>query len=271
MSKKINLSLLKKGAETIKARPWQENLGKVVGVTAKICDGLGDFIPGGAIIGGACTLGAKLLLPEPEEENEVNTDIEGIKTALKTEFVEIGKQIDQVEGSVSKIKDHVLKNLEISIQMRFKAQLEVIESAHKMLRRRGLKLRNYEKASKQLNSNFNNLETQAQAALTRERVKDHMVAIQEISGNDSEDEDNYETIENVAKYYVIVNAKFLELAVLYHIYCEEDTEVIPDEVELAYSCFNDNYHGILEEYKEITGQSLFKEEVTEEGKHILIN
>ena len=59
-------------------KTWAEPLGKGLAVGAKIADGLGSFVPGANIVGGALAFGASLLNPEPtiedlqEELQEIN-------------------------------------------------------------------------------------------------------------------------------------------------------------------------------------------------------
>ena len=49
----------------IQKKPWAEPLGKTLEVTAKIVEGVGGFIPGAGVIGGALFFGATLLNPAP--------------------------------------------------------------------------------------------------------------------------------------------------------------------------------------------------------------
>lgn len=56
----------------MRQKPWAEPLGQVLGVTGKIVEGVGDFIPGGHLIGGALSFGASLLNPEPTLEDLQN-------------------------------------------------------------------------------------------------------------------------------------------------------------------------------------------------------
>ena len=68
---KVNESV-DKSLEKVRQKPWAEPLGKVLGVTGKIVEGVGDFIPGGHLIGGALSFGASLLNPEPTLEDLQN-------------------------------------------------------------------------------------------------------------------------------------------------------------------------------------------------------
>ena len=47
----------------VRAKTWSEPLGKACAVTGGIVSGLGNFVPGLGVIGGALSLGSKVLNP----------------------------------------------------------------------------------------------------------------------------------------------------------------------------------------------------------------
>ena len=49
---------------TVRGQPWSEPLGKACSVTGGIVKAIGNFVPGFGILGGALSLGSKLLNPK---------------------------------------------------------------------------------------------------------------------------------------------------------------------------------------------------------------
>ena len=73
------------GLEKVRAQRWAQPLGRALEVSGKIVELVGDFVPGGNIIGGALSFGATLLNPPPDEFDlqsglaEVKAAIEGAR------------------------------------------------------------------------------------------------------------------------------------------------------------------------------------------------
>ena len=59
------MTFVKDGIGKVRSKPWAEPVGTALGVTASICKGLGDFVPGLGIIGGSINVASKLLNPAP--------------------------------------------------------------------------------------------------------------------------------------------------------------------------------------------------------------
>ena len=60
------------GLKKIQQQEWAEPVGKALAVSGQICDTLGNFIPGLGMVGGALSVGASLLNPEPSIEDLQN-------------------------------------------------------------------------------------------------------------------------------------------------------------------------------------------------------
>ena len=58
------MSYVKEGIDKVRSKPWAEPVGKALGVTASICEGL-NFVPGLGIVGGALKMGSSVLNPAP--------------------------------------------------------------------------------------------------------------------------------------------------------------------------------------------------------------
>ena len=52
------------GLEKVRSKKWAEPVGVALAGTATICEGLGNFVPGIGIIGGALKIGSSLLNPD---------------------------------------------------------------------------------------------------------------------------------------------------------------------------------------------------------------
>jgi len=73
---------VQEGLEKIREKEWAEPLGKGLAIGASIVNGMGSFLPGAGILGGAMSLGASLLHPEPTLE-ELREELLEIKQILK--------------------------------------------------------------------------------------------------------------------------------------------------------------------------------------------
>jgi len=109
-----------KGLEKVQAKTWAEPLGKTLAISGKSVKGMGDFVPGASIIGGALTFGSTLLNPEPSmqdlqrELKEIKITLEkgsqssGITRALQKEQKEIQEKIANPVGEMARKEKSVL-------------------------------------------------------------------------------------------------------------------------------------------------------------------
>ena len=72
------MTFVKEGLDTVRSKQWAEPVGTALGVTASLCNGLGDFVPGLGIIGGAINIGSKILNPAPSLADIKRTEQEVI-------------------------------------------------------------------------------------------------------------------------------------------------------------------------------------------------
>ena len=85
-------------------KSWAEPLGKALAVSSTIVDGLGHFVPGVGVIGGALSFGATLLNPQPSLKD------------LQKQLIDI--QATLVDGALSKTIMMVLQKEKKEIQDR---------------------------------------------------------------------------------------------------------------------------------------------------------
>ena len=113
--------------EKIQKKPWAEPLGKTLEVTGKIVEGVGSFVPGAGVIGGALSFGATLLNPTPSLKDlqndlkQVQEALEGsssqsevLMRALLREQAEIKQKIShpepEIKGNFEEVKSEMKEN-----------------------------------------------------------------------------------------------------------------------------------------------------------------
>ena len=99
------VSWAKEGIEKIRSKPWAEPAGMALGAAASICQGLGNFVPGVGIIGGALKMGSVILNPSPSladlkrSEQELASKLSGetgiLKGVIERELQDIREKIAQ--------------------------------------------------------------------------------------------------------------------------------------------------------------------------------
>ena len=86
-------------------KTWAEPLGKALAVSSTIVNGLGTFLPGVGVIGGALSFGATLLNPEPSLK-DLQKQLRDIQATLsdgalsKTIMMVLQKEQKEVEGRI---------------------------------------------------------------------------------------------------------------------------------------------------------------------------
>ena len=124
---------------TVRGQTWSEPLGKACSVTGGIAKGLGNFMLGFGILGGALSLGSKLLNPkaskndleraqgEHERKNsgtgsgEVREDMEEVKAEVKELMKEVQQFSQSVGQEIKDMKDVVNRTFDLVVDTRYKA------------------------------------------------------------------------------------------------------------------------------------------------------
>ena len=195
------LSWMKDPIEKIKSRSWKQNLGTAMRVTAKIAEVA--MPPGaGSIVGGALSIGAKLLDPQ-DDNDEIATDIAEVKRELQAGFKEIEKEMGKVESGIADLKCQMTKNLEQTVALRFKDPLGKIESTYERMVKMGkIKM---DVATKHLKDNFEKLAIKADQYLKPETIREYLEAIPG---------DN-EMRRKVMQYVILVSGKTVIVSMLW--------------------------------------------------------
>ena len=163
------MSYVKKGIEKVRCKSWSEPVGQSLDVTASICEGLGNFLPGAGLVGGALQMGSCLLNPKPtladlrrtEEKlqsslndatgftkeileqklEELREDIrnpqpeilqnfEVIKEQLQTSAIDISKDVCKIEEKLCDLKDIIGYTYSLVRDIRYKSGIEQVEAAY---------------------------------------------------------------------------------------------------------------------------------------------
>eukprot|EP00092_Neocalanus_flemingeri_P025111 GFUD01027228.1.p1 GENE.GFUD01027228.1~~GFUD01027228.1.p1 ORF type:complete len:752 (+),score=153.06 GFUD01027228.1:200-2455(+) len=115
MTEKIKqtCSYVSESLDKVRSTEWAEPVACVLKVTGTIVQGLGNFVPGLGILGGAFILGTKLLNPQPKlsdlrkTEKSLKLDIEKFKSKSVSSFEidSLSKDLDNVQNSITNFKE----------------------------------------------------------------------------------------------------------------------------------------------------------------------
>ena len=147
---------VKESLKKVQEKPWAEPLGEALEVSAKIVEGLRNFVPGANMIGGALSFGATLLNPQPtlkdlqQQLSEIKKDLEsptlgavavrllekekkdileaiekenkGVMDAMQTMFDKVSTSNTELTKDMADIKDRVNQILLHVVEARFKVR-----------------------------------------------------------------------------------------------------------------------------------------------------
>ena len=110
------MSFVKDGIDKVRQKQWAEPLGVAMGVTASICNGLGSFVPGLGMVGGAIQMGGKILNPAPSladikrSEKEILESLEG-QTGIIKETLE--KRLETIREEMKRPQSEIVEDFQI--------------------------------------------------------------------------------------------------------------------------------------------------------------
>ena len=148
----------KEKKENIQSKPWAEPVGIALGVTSSILNGLGSFVPGLSILGGACKMGSVLLNPSPtmhdlkRQTNDLEKKLENssgltkdalekkmeelqektfleIRGEIQTLAKEISKEMQSFKNELHDVKLVLEKTFQIISDIRYKDTIEKVDAA----------------------------------------------------------------------------------------------------------------------------------------------
>ena len=119
---------------TVRGQTWSEPLGKACSVTGGIVKAIGNFVPGFGILGGALSLGSKLLNPKATRNDlerakgksigtgsgEVREDLEEVKAEVKELIRDVQQFSQSVGQEIKDMKDVVNRTFDIVVDTHYK-------------------------------------------------------------------------------------------------------------------------------------------------------
>jgi len=270
------MTFVKEGLDTVRSKPWAEPVGTALGVTASICRGLGDFVPGLGIVGGAINIGAKMLNPAPtladikRTEQEVISQLEGqtgmikellehkletLREEMKRPHSEILEDFDivkkEVQSSASAMTQHMnaigeelvdMKNIinhtyQLVRDTRYRDGIEKIEGAYETFING---LNNLEDTLKDLRGYMFELQVHCNQNLKPQRIREYLRAIlltEEIA-----------MAQQIFKYILVVRSMYLQVVCAYYVYQED-----PDRVGREFELFNEDFKELCIVFESETG------------------
>ena len=243
-----NAKIMGQVSETIKkieSQTWAEPVGKALGVTANICNGLGTWLPGLCILGGALRMGSSLLNPKASLADlkraqngietsipgpELVTDLEKIKADIQSCATDISRDVKKIEKELTETKTIIERTYNLVMDIRFREGLEKIEAAFE----------NFIRGSYNLEENMTSLQnylfehqTTAIASLKPNKVFEYLKEVERMK--------NPEMCRQIYQYIFIVRAKYLQMCIAYYA-SKNDVHRIATE----YECFNEDVYKLHE-------------------------
>ena len=281
------MTFVKDGLEKIRSKPWAEPLGIAMGATASICNGLGDFVPGLGLVGGAINMGSKILNPaasladikraEKEILEQLDEQTGIVKGILEKELETLRKEMtrpqseiledfqlikSEVQASAASMTQHMhhigeelvdVKNIinhtyQLVRDTRYRDGIEKIEGAYDTFLNG---LSNLEDTLNDLKGYMFELQVLGYQNLKPQRVREYLRAILLT--------EDVEMSQQIFKYILVVRAMYLQVVCAYYIY-QEDSERVGREFEL----FNQDFEELCNVFQKETGIEFRPEQVPTE-------
>ena len=270
------MAFVKEGITKVQQKEWAEPLGTAMGVTASICNGIGNFVPGFGYIGGAINIGSKILNPAPSladikrsekeilehldgttgivkktlerqlealrdeiknPQPEILKDMQSVKQEVQSCVSDMTEDMRRIEEELCDVKDVINHTYQLVRDVRYRDGIEKVEAAYE----------NFIKGSNNLDNTFNRLEgymfeleSLAIQNLNPVKVGEYLRSILLT--------EDIEIAQHIFKYILVVRSKYLQLVCAYYIFKEE-----PDRVCQEFDSFNKNYDNLCEVFKTKTG------------------
>ena len=116
-------SLVEAGLKKVRSKPWAEPLGKALEVSGKIFKVFDGFVAGAYLIGGALSLGATLLNPQPsmrDLQKEIKKESEEVKVNVERILKEVVHSNNTMTEQMTKLKDLISRTFQIVADIRYK-------------------------------------------------------------------------------------------------------------------------------------------------------
>lgn len=282
------MSFVKDGLEKVRSKPWAEPVGAALGATASICNGLGQFVPGLGIVGGAVNIGSKLLNPAPtladikKTEKEILKQLDGqtgmikdlleekleaVREEMKNPHSEVLEDLQlvkkEVQVSASAMTHHMqnigkemvdMKNIinhtyQLVRDVRYRDGIEKIEGAYDTFIDG---LNNLEDTLSDLKGYVFELQVHGYQNLKPQRIQEYLRAILVT--------ESVEMAQQIFKYILLVRSMYLQIVTAYYVFQED-----PDRVGREFESFNEDFNELCNVFESETGIKFEPEQIPSEA------
>ena len=276
---------VKESLKKVQEKPWAEPLGEALEVSAKIVEGLGNFVPGANMIGGALSFGATLLNPQPtlkdlqQQLSEIKKDLESptlgavavrllekekkdileaiekenkeVMDAMQTMFDKVSTSNTELTKDMADIKDRVNQILLHVVEARFKVRIIILGISVSLvfLLQDGIDLIDaaYEDfISDPSKKKYQELTNYIKELRTNKTMYLAPKRIQEYLTHIHQ-EGGFDMCHAVMSYVFIVLAKYLQMVVAYDIFNNDF-----DRVTKQFEDFNTQYEELVKVFSKVT-------------------
>ena len=281
------MDYVKDGIEKVRSKKWSEPVGLALGVTASICQGMGTFVPGLGILGGALKIGSSILNPSPSladlkrnqkdiEDSltgstgaakefleqkleelkehiktpppEITQDIELIKAEVQATAITMAMDMRRIERDLSEVKNVINYTFSLVRDSRYRDGIEKIDSSYNIFLKGS---NNLEKTFAQLDSYIYELMVLANQNLSGQRIREYLKVLRLT--------EDVSVCEQMLNYVLIVRARYLQLSSAYYIY-NKDIDRVAEE----FTWFNKDYAELCTIFRDEIGYEFKPGQVTSE-------
>ena len=200
--------LSKFSLKNIKSKKWSKPVAEALSVTSSIAEGAGALgVPFAGLVGLALKMGAGVLKTDKVEE---------VKTFIETHYEEISQDVAQIQEGIEELKDLVRSSFELLADSCYRDGMMSIEAAFDTF----MDVTNlgFQEKIMEFRSHKFELEKEYRHFLNPAKVEEYLSIVFKQRG--------IVACVDMFDYVITVEAKFLQMFVLFHIYCNNMEGVI---------------------------------------------
>ena len=232
--------LAKFSLKNIKSKKWSKPVAEALSVTSSIAEGAGALgVPFAGLVGLALKMGAGALKTDKVEE---------VKTFIEAHYEEISQDIAEIQEGIEELKDLVRNSFELLADSCYRDGMMSIEAAFDTF----MDVTNlgFQEKIIEFRSHKFELEKEYRHFLNPPKVEEYLLIILRQRG--------IVACVEMFDYVITVEAKFLQMFVLFHIYCDNMDGVINQ-----FNLFNRHFMDISRRFTKL----ISIEDMTAEYKH----
>ena len=199
--------------------------------------GIGSFIPGVGLVGGALKLASNVLNPVTEPCTE-SSDLKSMRCELQSSISSISSDLKTIDKGIGALKSIATETYEMVVDIKHKEGIDLIDSNYDVFLK-GLK--NYEKAHSRFSGFIVELETKASMSFKEQNIRELLMKVKKNRGKAH--------AKHLASYVFIVRAKYLQIVTAFYLY-DNDTERVEEE----FQSFNCDVKQLQKIHKELIGE-----------------